>query len=192
MPKQYHHLTGSERCQIEALRKSGLSQAAIARTLDRHPATIAREIARNRGQRGYRHQQAQRTATARRPESHLSGASATPWRWTRAIAGRIEADLAKGWSPEQIAGRARREDRPMVGRQRIYAHIRADKTTGGTLWRHLRPDALIWGKRPNWKGGRHAGRGHIPDRVDIAERPAVVECKARVGDWEADTSIASL
>ena len=45
------------------------------------------------------------------------------------------------------------------------------------------------GKKPNWKGGRHAGRGHIPDRVDISERPAIVEEKVRLGDWEADTIV---
>ncbi len=61
-----HHLTAAERCQIEALRKSGLSQAAIARALNHHPATISRERTRNRGQRGDRHQQAQRLVTARR------------------------------------------------------------------------------------------------------------------------------
>ncbi len=173
-----HPLTAAERCQIYAFRKSGFSQAAIAR-----------ELTRNRGQRGDRPQQAERLASERR-----QAASATPRRWTPAIADRIEADLAKGWSPEPIAGRARREGRPMVGRQRIDAHIRADKRAGGTLWRHRRPDAPIWGKRPNCQGstsmgGRHAGRGHIPGRIDIAERPAVVAHKARVGDWEADTII---
>ncbi len=35
-----------------------------------------------------------------------------------------------------------------------------------------------------------AGRGHIPGRVDIAERPAVVE-KLRIGDWELDTIIGA-
>ena len=31
--------------------------------------------------------------------------------------------------------------------------------------------------------------GCIPGRVDISERPAVVEAKERVGDWEADTIV---
>jgi len=35
MPKGYRHLTYGERCQIYALRKSGLSGAAIARQLGR-------------------------------------------------------------------------------------------------------------------------------------------------------------
>ena len=36
-----------------------------------------------------------------------------------------------------------------------------------------------------------AGRGHIPGRVDISERPAVVEEKSRAGDWEVDTIIGA-
>ena len=28
------------------------------------------------------------------------------------------------------------------------------------------------GKKPNWRGGRHARRGHLPGRVDISEHPA--------------------
>ncbi|MCY4168225.1 MAG: hypothetical protein OXE82_08085, partial [Rhodobacter sp.] len=55
------------------------------------------------------------------------------------------------------------------GGRRIQRHVRADRRAGGRLWRHPRRR----GKRPNRKGGAHAGRGHIPGRVDIPERPAV-------------------
>ncbi len=61
----------------------------------------------------------------------------------------------------------------------------ADRKAGGGLFPLLRRR----GKKPNWRGGRHSGRGHIPGRVDISERPAEVERKERVGDWEADTII---
>ena len=76
------------------------------------------------------------------------------------------------------------EGRP-IGRQIIYDRIRADLKAGGDLWKSLRRR----GKKPNWRGGRHAGRGHIPDRGDISERPGIVEEKTRIGDWEADTII---
>jgi len=35
------------------------------------------------------------------------------------------------------------------------------------------------------------GRGRIPNRVDISERPAFIEEKSRIGDWEADTIISA-
>ncbi len=72
----------------------------------------------------------------------------------------------------------------MAGRQWTCERIRADRKAGGGLWRHLRRR----GRKPNRKGGRHSGRGRIPGRADISERPDVVEAKERVGDREADTN----
>ncbi len=55
MPSGYHHLTYGERCRTCALRKSGLSDPAIARQLCRDRTTVCREIRRNGGGREYRH-----------------------------------------------------------------------------------------------------------------------------------------
>ncbi len=46
MPSGYHHLTHEERCRTCALRKSGLSDPAIARQLGRDRTTVWREIRR--------------------------------------------------------------------------------------------------------------------------------------------------
>jgi len=35
------------------------------------------------------------------------------------------------------------------------------------------------------------GRGCIPNRIDISERPPIVEQKIRLGDWEGDTIIGA-
>jgi transposase, IS30 family len=45
-----------------------------------------------------------------------------------------------------------------------------DKRDGGDLWRSLRRR----GKRYNKRAGKNAGRGLIPNRIDISERPAIV------------------
>ncbi len=179
MPSGYHHLTYPERCPIYALRKSGYSIRAIARELNRSHTTIARELRRNSGHRGYRHVQAERTARERRR------ASTRPWKLTAALWVVIEGRLRMAWSPEQIAGRLRREGVVSVRPEWIYQHIRKDRRTGGDLWRSLRRR----GKKPNVTAGRDSGRGCIPNRVDSAARPARVEAKTRVGDWEADTMI---
>ena len=47
------------------------------------------------------------------------------------------------------------------------------------------------GKKRNSRGSGYSGRGHIPGRVDITERPQIVEDKRRVGDWEADTIVGA-
>ena len=44
-----------------------------------------------------------------------------------------------------------------------------------------------FGKRRCKGGKRKAGRSLIPNRVDISERPEVVELRSRLGDWEGDT-----
>ena len=70
----------------------------------------------------------------------------------------------------------------------FYNLIQAVRGTGGDLWKHLRRR----GKKPNRKGESHAGWDHIPGRVEISERPDIVEAKERIGDWEADTIVAKV
>lgn len=59
--------------------------------------------------------------------------------------------------------------------------------TGGTLYKHLRHHGKKYNKRSSGK----AGRGCIPNRVDIDERPPIVAEKTRLGDWEGDTIIGA-
>ena len=180
MPSGYHHLTYGERCRTSAPRKSGLSDPAIARQLGRDRTTVWRGIRRNGGGRGYRHRQAQGKASARRSAASSVAGKMTRERWRT-----VEDRLAEGWSPEQIAGRFRKEGIPMAGREWICQYVRADRKAGGRLYLFLRRR----GRKPDRKGGRHSGRGRIPDRTDISERPEIVEAKERVGGREADAIV---
>ena len=74
------NLTQEERCQIYGLKKSGLSQRAIALELGRHHTSIAREIMRNSGERGYRYKQAHDKATERRHKASSVPRKMTPRR----------------------------------------------------------------------------------------------------------------
>ena len=179
MPEGQRHLTHPGRCRIHATGKSGLSDGAIARQLGRDRTTVWREVRRNPGERACRHAQAQRRSEARRRAAPSVPGKMTPERWRM-----VEERLAEGWSPERVSGRLRKEGHPVAGRQWTCRHVHADRRAGGGLWRHLRRRP----GRPNRRGGAHAGRGHIPGRVDIPERPAPGEAKARVGDREADTN----
>ena len=62
----YTHLTQEKRYQIYALKKAGHKPRGIADVLDRDRSTISSELARNRGQRGYRPRQTQLMAEERR------------------------------------------------------------------------------------------------------------------------------
>jgi len=59
-------LTQEERYQIESFLKMGHHQSEVAVVLKRHKSKISREVRRNRSLRGYRPQQAQHLALARR------------------------------------------------------------------------------------------------------------------------------
>ena len=100
---------------------------------------------------------------------------------------KIEAKLRQmRWSPEQISGWLC-EQGIKLSHERIYQMIWQDKRDGGDLWRSLRRR----GKRYNKRGGKNAGRGLIPDKIDISERPTIVARKARLGDWEGDTVVSA-
>ncbi len=61
----YKHLSLTERHYIQVGRKMGKSLSQIASELNRSPNTVSREVKRNIGLRGYRHQQADLMAQMR-------------------------------------------------------------------------------------------------------------------------------
>ena len=67
-------LTQEERYQIEALLKVGHPQSEIAVVLKRHKSTISREFRRNRGLRGYRPKQVQRSPPHPTTNKHQNNA----------------------------------------------------------------------------------------------------------------------
>ena len=183
MPQGYNHVTLDIRSQIYALKSIGTSLHKISSIVGRHVSTISREISRNTGNRGYRYKQADAKAIERRAQ-----ASRTPKKLTPTLIAIIEEKLLEEeWSPDQIAGRLKKEGTANISHEAIYQHIWKDKRTSGTLHKHLRHNGKKYNKRSSGK----AGRGCIPNRVDIDERPPIVEDKARIGDWEGDTIIGA-
>jgi IS30 family transposase len=175
----YQQLTTEERYQIYSLKKAGLSQTKIAAFLSRHPATISRELNRNKGARGYRPKQAQQLSDTRR-----RGASKNR-KMTTAIVDKIVCLIRQELSPEQAAEYLRREQIVSLHHETIYQLIYADKLSGGTLYQHLR----VLRKNYRKRYGSYDSRGKIKNRVCIEARPAVVDRLSRIGDWEGDTII---
>jgi len=181
--KSYRRFEYEDRCQLHALVKRGLTQEEIAAALGFSQGTISRELQRNRGKRGYRFKQAQNKTAHRQ---HVVRRRSR--KLTTALRRKIERKLRQErWSPEQISGWLATEHDVSLSHERIYRMIWQDKRDGGELWRCLRRR----GKRYNKRSGQNAGRGLIPNRIDISERPAIVERKTRLGDWEGDTVVSA-
>jgi IS30 family transposase len=172
----YTQLTQEQRYQIHSLLKMEHKQTEIAECLGIHKSTVSRELRRNMGQRGYRPKQAHQKALSRRGHSRKR---IMPEGWAE-----VEAKIRLEWSPEQISDWLKRHVVIQISHEWIYQYILADKRAGGTLYRHLRCQ-----KKRRKRYGSYDRRGKLPNRVSIEMRPAVVEQRQRIGDWEVDTIV---
>lgn len=168
------HLTCREREVLRGLLSRKMSKEEIAQVMQRDPSTIYRELARNSGAGGYRPRQAQELADRRRKRCCRPAKLEDP-----ELHCYVEQRLRDGWSPDQIAGRRRRElccpSRRAVSRQTIYNWI--NRRAGH--WR-------TWLRRGGQPPER---RGKLADIVRISGRPDVINRRRRYGDWEGDTLV---
>ena len=175
--RTYKQLTCEQRYAIRILIKKNYLQKDIATAVGVNKSTISRELKRNSGKRGYRPKQAQQKAVERRQDK-------SPPRIAEATWNKVRLYLKDDWSPEQISGTMKLKERISISHEWIYQFIIKDKQTGGNLYTHLRCKSK---RRKRY--GSHERRGILKNRRSIEERPAIVETKERIGDWEADTII---
>ena len=128
MGRSYGQLSLEDRCEIARLSANGSSIRQIAAALDRPPSTISRELKRNGGaQVGYKPSYAQLQTQARR------------WKGSRlerdeSLRAAVIERLASGWSPEQIAGRLKREQgRQVISYESIYRLFTPSLPAPGTI-----------------------------------------------------------
>ena len=173
----YTQLTQVQRYQIYALMKAELNQSEIAAIIGVNKSTISRELRRNRGLKGYRPKQAHQLAMTRRQTKTQPRITDEDWRL-------VEDLLREDWSPEQISLWLAQHKRLSISHEWIYLYVLEDKRLDGDLYRHLRCQKL---RKKRY--GAYDRRGQLPNRVSINERPAIVERRTRLGDWELDTII---
>lgn len=181
----YTQLTSEERYVIYHLKLCNFSLREIGRRLGRHHTTIGRELERNRPAipgMPYWHQTAHDKALERRQQPrHYRRLACLP------LIRYVERRLRAEWSPEIIAARLRLEhpgDPAMrISAETVYRWVYRDARHGGTWFTFL----LRRRKNRRKQRGYGAGRGLIPGRVGIEQRPALVALRRRFGDWEGDT-----
>ena len=154
--------------------QEGKSRKDIARTIGISTSTICRELRMNCDMRNgtYNYELAQR-----KYETRLKFRGRKPV-FTKEMKDIVISLLEEGYSPEQIKGRSNVEGFAMLSHETIYRWIWDSKPKKGTLYQNLRRK----GKKYNKRGNTHAGRGYFPNRIDIEERPSIVDLKQRFGD----------
>jgi len=199
MGKKYEHLSIEERTMIQLSLEQGCTLRAIARSVQRSPSSISRELKRNgwsnpataprkRGRPpvagGYRAAAAderarQLAATPRCPSRLATDGPLWPI---------VEDLLRQRHSPEQISGILARmhPDSPMLqaSHETIYTAIYAMPRG------ELRSELIAClrqsrkSRRPRARGTDR--RGSIPNMTSIHDRPVEVEERLVPGHWEGD------
>ena len=181
---QGRYLAFGEREEIALGLARGESMRQIAARLGRSVSTISREVTRNRdGQGRYRASAAQVQAYQRasRPKPAKLAVNG-------ALRQRVEQDLGKKYSPEQIAGRLRADfpDHPemWVSTETIYQslYVQSRGALRRELTAHLRTGRAL--RSLSRKPGQRKNR--IPDMINISQRPPEVADRAVPGHWEGD------
>ena len=171
------HLTREQRYTISAMRKQCCTQKMIAEAIGKDKSVISRELKRNANLKGkYSFEYAWDMASMRKERMKKPRKLHT---WLKKEIIRL---IEQGWSPQQIEGRFKLENKPSVSHETIYEIIRQDKADGGNLYKHTRHQ-LKHRKRPVGE------KIPIKNRVSIEQRPKIVDAKERFGDWEIDTIV---
>jgi len=180
MGERYAQITIEERCEIARLRTAGHSIRQVAAAVDRAPSTIARELKRNSsGRSGYQPKYADHQSSARR----WSGSKLDRDSNLREL---VLLRLAQGWSPEQVAGRLRREvGRCVISHETIYRFIYAQIARKKEYsWRHYLPHGK---SKRGWRGHKGGSpASFIALRRPLSQRPASANDRRVPGHWEAD------
>ncbi|HHC4748095.1 TPA: IS30 family transposase [Enterococcus faecalis] len=182
----YNHLSAEERGQIEAYLKEGVSQAEIARRLDRHRSTISREIKRGSEQR-------KKKSLASLPYQATSAGNlarirkkncGTTTKATVHNTKTIMKYLDMKYSPEQIANAVRSVK---ICTSTIYNWI----------YKKIVPFDIkkLRGRGKRYKIKNTGKRLKRPDRAffegrTLENRPEEVQLRTEFGHWEADTVVS--
>lgn len=198
------YLSLAEREEIFAGVERGESIRAIAKTLDRCPSTVLRELRRN-----MRHKY--RTRSRLGPGRKPGRARTRAWDYRPSLAQKraeemaarpkpaklatnqelhdeVQSKLLQRLSPEQVAACLRREfpdDAAMrVSHETIYQslYVQGRGALRRDLALYLRTGRAL--RKPRRRASER--RGRIPGMVSISERPAEVEDRAVPGHWEGD------
>jgi len=198
MPKKhkkrsYRHLNQADRDRLQSLRDTGTRQKEIAKVLKVDPATISREIARNR--RKYRKKKnvknknaryeadvANHKAYVRRKYAKYQGKNINE---NKSLKTYIVAKLKEHWNPDEISGRMERDHKPFyASKTAIYEWLRT--SLGDRYCKYLYSGRHY----PKRRKGKASKKQMIPHRIGIEHRPKGATNRTRYGHFEGDTMVS--
>lgn len=187
------YLSLLERQRIASLREKGAGIREIAIVLGRAAFTVSRELSRNTARhdrRGYEPVVAHARAWARAARPGRSRLLVD-----QGLRVQVQAKLDLEWSPEQIAAHLRAAFPDNAGwhvcHETIYQALYKGSRGGlsRTLTKRLRTGRPLRKRRRRPEERRTR---YIVAHQGIAARPAMVEARTRIGDWEGDLVVGQM
>lgn len=182
----YTHITASQQNELSVLLRTDTKQKDIARLLGKNRVTIWRERIRNGQKNGkYHARKAKKIREERRIEARRKRRRFENNLWLRTY---VERHLKKHWSPEQIAGRLKKDypndKSKRIGKDSIYGYLYEKRKD---LVKYLRCQKGKYRRRYGTRIREKRREEAKKKRIDT--RPVVVETKKRIGDREGDTIV---
>lgn len=165
----YQQLSYEERVKIETLLRKGESVRSIARTLGRSPNTIAREVREKKVNGVYRPKKAQHKTYVRR---YWSKRDCMKVAMSPDLVRLVNEKLQLRWSPERIAGYARRNG-TLLSKKAVYKYVKSRALDHRLFWKRNH-------KKRGVKRGHHSPADMAKRLIEM--RPAVLSS----GHWELD------
>ncbi|MEK7571692.1 MAG: IS30 family transposase [Patescibacteria group bacterium] len=172
-------ITPEERDKISVLLAEKNSLRSIAKELGRSVSSISEEVKRNSSSGVYTAITAQELSEQRNTLSRKTN----PLK-SKTIYAYVYEKLRSGWSPEQIAGRLKRDNknRQVICHETIYRYIYSKEGREKNLTEYLVRHHY---RRRTWHS-RHLYRRGIANRTSIRLRPKEVDSRKTFGHWETD------
>lgn len=185
----YHHFKPEQRNELSALLRAGVQQKEIARILGKTASAVCQEFKRNPADTttGYDAGMAKKQTQHRRLVANHRFRKIEHNAWLKNY---IIQKLKRYWSPEQISGRLKKiypnDSSKQIGKDSMYKFIYTEKPD---LVKYLRCQKGKYRRRYGTRLREKQREKLKKKRIDT--RPAIVEARERIGDWEGDTIVGS-
>lgn len=178
----YIQFNKQSRIELAVLLRADKNQTQCAKILGISRTNVSLEIKRGVSPDGiYRGSYAHKQYLKRRKISKLKYRKIENNKILRKY---IVSKIRLYWSPEQIAGRSRKEEGLIISHETIYQYIYTQRKD---LLKYLRHEKSKYRRKRGSTYRINQNKAKKIRRIDT--RPQVVNDRSRIGDWENDTVI---